>query len=81
MENYKESALITCPKCQSSWFQEIIETRTIKSQCPCQIGIDMEVIESSFGGLWVNIFMSSTKELGSFTKDKSKLSLIDYSIA
>ena len=58
-----------------------IETKTIKSDCSCEIDIDLDMFEAPYGGLWVNIFMSSTKELGSFTKDDSKLSLIDYSIA
>lgn len=81
MKKQNNAVWITCPQCQHSWHQEIIETKTIKSDCTCEIDIDLDMFEAPYGGLWVNIFMSSTKELGSFTKDNSKLSLIDYSIA
>lgn len=81
-KGYMNAVWLTCPQCQHNWHQEIIETKTVQTPCRCNIDMDMELIETSFGGgLWVNIFMSSTKELGSFTKDESKLSLIDYSIA
>lgn len=75
---------LTCPQCQHSWHQKVIETKRVKTDCRCDIMMDMETIETTWGGDYVNVVMKPEfyiRELGSFKRVKPVISNKDMIIA
>ncbi len=83
-KGFMKAVWVTCPLCQHNWHQEVIKNNRVESDCRCDVMLDMEVIKTELGGEWVNVVMKPTnyvKELGSFKREKHKISNTDMIIA
>ena len=80
---YINAVWLTCPSCQHSWHQKIIETKKVETDCRCDIVLDMEIVNLTWGGTWCNIIMTlaDNVELGKFSRDDSAISNDDRLLA